>query len=81
MNIKLRKQNKDGILKVETKGDIKEVQINEDFMKPNEESIAVCFKGKESSGIVEFSPQEIEQLYNSVKQRTHLIKGIKIFKE
>lgn len=72
--------NKDGIVKMESGGEVKEVIINEDFMNPGEESICVCFKGKESSGIIEFKTKEVEELYNSVKKKTHLIKGMKIIK-
>jgi hypothetical protein len=77
MNIKLRKQNQDGIMRVESGGVIKEVIINEDFLHPRKESISVCFMGKNSSGIIDFSPDELEKLYSSVKDRIHLIKSFK----
>ena len=77
MNIKIRKENQDGIVKIETSGNVKEIMINKDILHPEGESIAVCFRGKSSSGIVEFTPGEIERLYRSVKSRLHLIKGIK----
>ena len=77
MQIKLRKENQDGIARVETGGDVKEILINEDLLHPNRESISVCYKGKNSSGIVDFTPAEIEKLYDSVKNRIHLIKGFK----
>lgn len=79
MRIRVRKQNKDGVVRMETMGDIKEVLINEDLIHPDNESIAVCFKGQNSSGIVDFSPAEIERLYKSVRKRMHLIKGLKRF--
>ena len=80
MKIKIRKTNKDGSVRLETSGIIKEVMINEDMFYPDNESISVCFKGSNSSGIIDFTPKEIEQLYKSVKSRMHLIKGIKIIK-
>ena len=80
MKIKLKKQNQDGIMRVETGGNIKEVVINEDLLHPKNESIAVCYRGKNSSGIIDFSPEEIEKIYSSVKKRLHLIKGFKILK-
>ena len=79
MKIKLRKSNKDGIIRVETGGIIKEVIVNEDLLHPNEETISVCYMGKDSSGIIDFTPAELEQLYKSVKKRLHLIKGFKKF--
>jgi hypothetical protein len=77
MRIKLKKANQDGILRVETGGDIKEVLINENLLHPDEESISVCYRGKNSSGIIDFTPEEIEKLNNAVSKRIHLIKGLK----
>lgn len=77
MQIKIRKENKDGILRLETSGGIKEILINEDILYPDKESISICFRGSSSSGIVDLTPEEIEKIYNSVKSRMHLIKGFK----
>jgi len=80
MNVKVRTTNKDGSVRLETSGAIKEVLINEDMLHPDNESISIYFSGSGSSGILDFSPREIEQLMTSVKNRMHLIKGIKILK-
>jgi hypothetical protein len=80
MIIKIKKKNKDGIVRLESKGDLKEILINEDLFNPKKELIAVCFKGKDSSGIIEFSPEEIERLNKSTKNKVNLIKNIKTFK-
>jgi hypothetical protein len=80
MKIKSKKQNKDGIVRLETSGEVKEILINEDFLKPNDASIAICYKGKESSGIIELSPKEVEKIINSVQPKLHLMKDIKIMK-
>ena len=77
MQVRIRKQNQDGIARLETSGDVKEILINEDILHPEKESISVCFRGKSSSGIVDLTPKEIEMLYDSVKNRMHLIKGLK----
>lgn len=77
MQIKLKKVNKDGIVRLESSGDVKEIMINEDLFHPDKESISVCYRGKNSSGIVDFSPEEIEKLYEAIKSRLHLIKGFK----
>jgi len=81
MNIKVRKANPDGLIRMETSGAVKEIQINEDFFNPNDESISVCFRGKNSSGIVNFSSREMDMLVKEMKKKMHLIKGIKIFRE
>ena len=77
MQVKVRKVNKDGMVRLETSGEIKEVIINEDFLNPNNETIAVCFRGDTSSGIIDFTPNELNKLMNTVKKRMHLIKGMK----
>ena len=80
MKAKIKKQNNDGIVRIETSGDIRDVWINEDFMHPNDESISLGFRGKDSSGIVEFSTKEFEDIYKTIRKRLHLIKGFKIIK-
>jgi hypothetical protein len=77
MQIKMRQENQDGIARLEASGDIQEILINEDIVHPDEESISVCYRGKNSSGIVDFTPSEIEQIYDAIKSRIHLIKGFK----
>ncbi len=79
MKVRVKKINKDGRVRLESQGQIKEILINEDFLNA-EESISLCFKGKNSSGIIDLAPEEIEKIYNSIKGKTHLIKGIKVIK-
>jgi len=80
MKIKTKKKNYDGIVKLETSGELKEVIINEDFLHPNSASIALCFKGRDSSGIVELTPKEIEIINKEIAPRMHLMKNIKVMK-
>lgn len=80
MQAKIKKQNSDGIVRMETSGNVKEILINEDMLNPGKESISVCFRGKNSSGIIDFSPDEIENIYSAVQKRMHLIKGFKVLK-
>ena len=80
MKIRSKKQNKDGIVRMETSGEVKEVIFNEDFLNPKEAKVAVCYKGKESSGIVEFSPDEIEDLFNQIMPKMNLVKGVRVMK-
>lgn len=81
MKIKILNKSADGAIRLETTGVIKEVMINEDFLHPEEESIAIGFKGKNTSGILEFSTKEIETLYKKIHKSTHLIQGFKLYKE
>ncbi len=73
--MKIRKCNEYGVVRLETSGSIKEVMINEDLINPNSESISFGFMGGNSSGIVEFTPKEFENLYRNIKSKLHLIKG------
>ncbi|MFH1211468.1 MAG: hypothetical protein V1659_00900, partial [Candidatus Woesearchaeota archaeon] len=69
MQVKIKKENQDGVVRLETSGLIKEVLINENMFNPSEESVAVCFRGKNSSGIVKFTTKEIESICSTVKNR------------
>lgn len=80
MKIKTKKSNRDGIVRLETEGQIKEILIQEDLLKPKETKVNVCFRGKSSSGIVEITPEEIETLYKEVNKRKSLFSNIKVVK-
>jgi len=80
MKIKTKKQNADGLVRLETSGELKEVLINEDFLHPNDASVALCFKGKDSSGIIELTTKELEIINKEIAPKLHLLKNIKILK-
>ena len=75
----MRYINSGGFVRLENFVNIKEVMINEDFLHPENESIAFGFKNKDSSGIIEFTVGEFDKLANSVKRKMHLIKSFKTF--
>lgn len=79
MKIKTKKQNSDGIVRLETQGNIKEIIINEDFLKPKDAKVNVCFKGRKSSGIVELTLKEIEEIYKEVNSKKDLF-NVKVMK-
>ena len=78
MKARIKKPNKDGIVRLETEGRIMEVLVNEELSE--EEKISICFRGKESSGIIELTTKELEGINRSLKERTHLIKDMKIIR-
>ena len=80
MKIKAKKENADGLVRVETSGQIKEVLINEDFLKPKNAYVSICFRGKSSSGIVEMDLKEIESLYRSIEPKISMLKNTKVMK-
>jgi len=78
MNIKVKKKNSDGIVKMETSGKFREIIIKKDFLKPKNTSLALCFIGKQSSGIVEMTEKELEDIFNEIKRKK--LDGVKIMK-
>lgn len=80
MNIKVKKQNPDGIVRLETSGQVKEVLLKEDFLKPEKASVHICFRGKNSSGIVELSPGEVKNLCHDIMPKLNILKGVKVMK-
>ena len=80
MKVKIKKTNSDGIVRLESSGDLKEVIINEDFLHPGDASIALCFRGASSSGILELSVDELEDLNKKIAPKLHLLKGVKVLK-
>ena len=81
MNIKMRYANAAGFVKLENYTDIKEVMINEDLLHPEGESIAIGFRNKDSSGIIEFTTEEFDRVAKDIKKKVHLVKGISVFRE
>lgn len=75
----MRYINSGGFTRLENFVNIKEVMINEDFLHAENESIALGFRNKDSSGIIEFTIGEFEKMTNSVKKKMHLIKSLKPF--
>lgn len=80
MEIKVKKENQGGIVRLETSGILKEILIKEDIINPKKARIELCFRGENSSGIIELSPKEIEETYNESVKRLHLLKDGKIMK-
>ena len=80
MKLRLKKMYDNRIIRTETNAEIKEVLINEDLLHLEKEHFSVCFRGDNSSGIIDLTTKEIEQLYNSVKIKKRLIKGVKIIR-
>ena len=80
MKVKVKKKNPDGVVKLETSGELKEIIMNEDFLNPKDESIALCFKGKSSSGIIELSKKEFELLSREMEKKKHLFGNVKVMK-
>jgi len=73
MIIKLKKENNEGVIRVESKALIKDVIINSDAVDPQKESIAIAFKTKNDSGFIELSKNEINFLFKKLNEKKHLM--------
>ena len=49
MDIKVKKENSDGLVRLETSCKLNEIMIKEDLLNPSKELIQLCFLGKNSS--------------------------------
>ena len=76
MEIRVKKSNKDGLVRLETKGQIKDILVKEDFVSP--ERISLCFRGKDSSGIVDLSSDELKKLLNTLKDKVSFSGAVKL---
>ncbi len=81
MQLKVKKQNADGEVRLETRGKVSEIRIREDFMHPGREIIELCFRGSTSSGIIAMNAKEFESITSEVGSRVRLVKSIKIIKD
>ncbi len=79
MKLRLRQYVEEGSLRFENGAELKEVMINEDLVHPEHESIALCFRNGNFSGVIELSPKEIEVLSRAIERKKHLIKGFRKF--
>lgn len=79
MELKLKKLINNKVIRVEAKGELKEIFIQEDFIKPDSNKFSMCFRGQDQSGIIELNSEEINSLYEEIKRNKELIKGGKIF--
>ena len=80
MNIKIKKKNKDGVVRLESSGEIREVLFKEDFLKSNKSGLAICFRGKDSSGIVELNSKEANSILRDISAEKDLLKQAKVMK-
>ena len=81
MNIKIKYLHSKGHVRVENNVEIKEVFVKEKMTDPDAERISIGFRNKDSSGLLEFTHDEIDRLMRTLKDRTGLIKDFKIIRD
>lgn len=80
MKIKAKRLEDGRIQRLEAEGEVKEILIDAPSLSPNSEIISICFKSYNSSGVIELSAKEAEQLSSTLSSKVKLIKEVKIFK-
>jgi hypothetical protein len=80
MNVKVKRRAMGGYARSEFRGAIQEILMSEDIMKPDNETIRICWRGMTNSGIIELSADELDSLMNTLKGRQKLVKGFKMLK-
>ena len=81
MIIKTKYKTRNGSRKVKNQVHIEEIMINENMINPKNEKFEIAFRNNSTSGLIEFRPDEIERLIRTVRDKTNLIKSIKIIKD
>jgi len=80
MKLRIKKMNTDGLVRLESSGNIVEILVNEDFLHKDEESISICFRGRNSSGIVDLTMEEAKKIVDVLDAKKHLIKDFKVLR-
>ena len=80
MKIRVKKQNSNGIERLEASGEIREILINQDFIEPKKVSVSLCFRGKGTAGIIDLVPEEFEMINKEINSRKKLLKRTKVMK-
>jgi len=81
MIIKTKYKTRNGIRKVKNQVHIEEIIINENLINPKNEKFEIAFRNNQTSGLIEFRPDEIERLIKTIGNKTSLIKSVKIIRD
>jgi len=81
MIIKTKYKTGRGPRRVKNQVHIEEIIINENMMNPKDEKFEIAFRNNSTSGLIEFRPDEMDRLVKTIKDKTNLIKGVKIIRD
>jgi len=68
------------VRRLESSGEIKEIFLKEDFLNPKEILVDVCFRGENSSGIMELTGEEVEMIRKEFVAKKKLLGKVKVMK-
>lgn len=80
MIIKTKYKTGNGPRKVKNQVNVEEIIINENMMNPKNEKFEIAFRNNSTSGLIEFRPDEMDRLIRTIKDKTNLIKSVKIIR-
>lgn len=80
MRIRVKEDRILGNNRIDAKTKIDNIGIKEDLLNPSGENIAIFFKGRDSSGIINLSRNEFESLEKSVRRKKRLIKTNRVIR-
>lgn len=81
MIIKTKYKTGRGPRRVKNQVHIEEIIINENMMNPKDEKFEIAFRNNSTSGLIEFRPDEMDRLAKTIKDKTNLIKGVKVIRD
>lgn len=74
MNLKIRIMGSKTISKTETTADIERIFYKGNMINSKDSSVKICFRQENTSGIIELSMEEIEEINNLIKEEKNIHK-------
>jgi hypothetical protein len=81
MKVKVKRLHEGRVLRLEARGEIKEVIIDANILNPSGDLVSICFRGDNSSGVIELNEKEAEDLFENLSSKLKLVKSVKVFRE
>ncbi len=78
MQVRLKRRGAWGAQRINSLAKIDNVIIKENLMAPEKENVAIFFRGRDSSGIINFSREEANSFIDSVRNRLELVKRMDV---
>jgi hypothetical protein len=73
MKLKIKKENSNGKIKIESKTEVKDVFVNPEITNAKKENIAIAFKSNSDSGFIELTKNEVNLIIKKLNEKRHLI--------
>ncbi|MBX4196519.1 hypothetical protein KW805_02945 [Candidatus Pacearchaeota archaeon] len=77
MRIRIKEKKSFGEKRIDALSTVDSVLVKENILEPEKAHVAVYFKGRDSSGILTLSPDEVTKLTESLKPVRGLLRGAK----